>query len=182
MHKIKQSARGTNIHVLENESISIDGITFHGSSLWTDFELLGDPRVAGFECQQKMNDYHFIKRDPSYSKLRSVDMHVMHKESLQWLEKSLSESTSKTNVVVTHHAPSIKSIPEKYQVELVSAGYASNLESFIQKARPDIWIHGHILEACDYYIGQTRVICNPKGYPGETAAGFRDNLIVELKA
>jgi predicted MPP superfamily phosphohydrolase len=110
LHKIKQSAKGTNVHVLENESISIDGITFHGSSLWTDFELLGDPRVSGYECEQKMNDYKMIRRDPSYSRLRSIDMHVMHNESLRWLEKSLSESTSKTNVVVTHHAPSIQSI------------------------------------------------------------------------
>jgi len=182
VHKIKQSAKGTNVHILENESIILDGITFHGATLWTDFELLGDPRVAGFECQQKMNDYHLIKRDPSYSKLRSVDMHVMHKESLQWLEKSLSESISKTNVVVTHHAPSIQSIPEKFRNDLVSAGYASNIESFIQKTKPDLWIHGHIHEACDYYIGQTRVISNPKGYPGENADGYRDNLIVEIGA
>lgn len=138
LHKIKQSAKGTNIHVLENESISVDGITFHGSSLWTDFELLGDSRVAGYECEQKMNDYKMIRRDPSYSRLRSIDMHVMHNESLRWSEKSLSESTSKTNVVVTHHAPSIKSIPEKHRNELVSAGYASNLENFIHKTKPDV--------------------------------------------
>jgi len=114
-----------------------------------------------------MNDYKMIRRDPSYSRLCSIDMHVMHNESLRWLEKSLSESTSKTNVVVTHHAPSIKSIPEKHRNDLVSAGYASNLESFIYKTKPDLRIHGHVNEAFDYCIGQTRVICNPKGYPGE---------------
>lgn len=180
LHKLKKAAEGTNIHVLENDSVYFDGIAFHGCTLWSDFELLGDPRVAGYECEQKMNDYKMIRRDPSYSRLRSIDMHVMHNESLRWLEKSLSESTSKTNVVVPHHAPSIQSIPEKYRNDLVSAGYASNLESFIQRTKPDLWIHGHIHEAFDYYIGPTRVICNPKGYPGENANGFREDLIIKI--
>jgi Icc-related predicted phosphoesterase len=127
-----------------------------------------------------MNDYKMIRRDPSYSRLRSIDMHVMHNESLRWLEKSLNESTSKTNEVVSHHAPSIKSIPEKYRNDLVSAGYASDLENFIRKTKPDLWIHGHIHEAIDYTIGDTRVICNPKGYPGENADGFRGDLIINI--
>jgi Icc-related predicted phosphoesterase len=180
VHKLKKSSEGTNVHILENDSLSIDGVTFHGATIWTNFELFGDPRIAGFECQQKMNDYTLIRRDPSYSRLRSIDTHVIHNESLKWLEKSLRESNSKTNVVITHHAPSIKSIKVKYQNDLVSAGYASNLESFILKTKPDLWIHGHIHAAFDYYIGQTRVICNPKGYPGETADGFRDSFIVEI--
>lgn len=127
-----------------------------------------------------MNDYQFIRRDPSYSRLRSIDTHVMHNESIKWLEKNLSESKSKVNIVVTHHAPSIQSIPEKYRNDLVSAAYTSNLEDFILRIQPNLWIHGHIHEAFDYYIGPTRVICNPKGYPGENADGFKDNLIVEI--
>jgi Icc-related predicted phosphoesterase len=127
-----------------------------------------------------MNDYKLIRRDPSYSKMRSIDTHIMHKESLKWLEKSLNESTTKTNVVITHHAPSIKSIPEKYQNELISAGFASNLEAFILKTKPNLWIHGHVHDAFDYYLGETRVICNPKGYPGEGVEGFRDGLVVEV--
>ena len=179
IHKLKESAQGTNIHVLENDAITIGNITFHGATLWTDFELFGDPRIAGFECQQRMNDYSLIRRDPSYSKLRSIDTHLMHKESLNWLEESLLESTTKANVVITHHAPSIKSIPPQYQNNLVSAGFASNLEAFILKTKPNLWIHGHLHDAFDYFIGETRVICNPKGYPGEVV-GFRDGLVVEV--
>jgi Icc-related predicted phosphoesterase len=182
LHKLKNSAQGTNIHVLENDSICIRGITFHGCTLWTNFELFGDPRVAGFECQQKMNDYKMIRRDPSYSRLRSIDTHIIHNESLKWLEKSLSESSSITNVVITHHAPSTKSVKEKYQNDLVSAAYASNLESFILRTKPDLWIHGHIHEGFDYFIGETRVVCNPKGYPGEISDGFKDDLILEIGA
>jgi Icc-related predicted phosphoesterase len=180
LYKLKTTARGTKVHVLENDAVTINGITFHGTTLWTDFELFGNPRIAGFECQQRMNDYKLIRRDPSYSKLRSLDTHIMHKESLKWLEKSLNESTAKTNVVITHHAPSIKSIPVEYQNDPISAGFASNLEAFILKAKPNLWVHGHVHNAFDYYIGETRVICNPKGYPGEEVVGFRDGLMVEV--
>jgi Icc-related predicted phosphoesterase len=180
LNKLREHAKETNVHVLENESITFENITFHGATLWTDFELFGDARIAGFECQQKMNDYHLIRRDQSYSRLRSIDTHLMHNESLKWLDKSLTQSSTKINVVITHHAPSIKSINEEFQNDLISAGYASNLENFILKTKPDIWIHGHIHESLDYFIGQTRVICNAKGYPGATPRGFRRELMIEM--
>jgi predicted MPP superfamily phosphohydrolase len=181
LHKIKSAAEGTNVHVLENDCICFGDICFHGCTLWTNFELFGNPRVAGFECQQKMNDYRLIRRDPSYSKLRSIDTHVMHNESIKWLEKSLSENKSKTNIVITHHAPSIKSVKEKYKDDLISAAYASNLDDFILRTQPNLWIHGHIHEAFDYHVGNTRVVSNPKGYPGDNVDGFREGLIIEIE-
>ena len=105
---------------------------------------------------------------------------IPYKESLNGLEKSLRESTTKTNVVITHHVPSIKSIKDKYRNNLVSAGFASNLEAFILKTKPTHWIHGHVHDAFDYFIGEIRAICNPKGYPGEVVVGFRDWLMVEM--
>lgn len=180
--KLKDSAENTNIHILENDSFEFNGITFHGATLWTNFELYGDPRIAGFECQQKMNDYHLIKRDPSYSKLRSIDTHVIHNESIKWLEKSLNDSKTEINVVVTHHAPSEKSILDKYKNDLVSAGFASNLDSFIEKTQPDLWIHGHVHACFDYSIGNTRIVCNSCGYPGEVVEGYQDKKVIKIGA
>ncbi len=37
LSKIKEAAIGTHINILENESIDIAGIRFHGTTLWTDF-------------------------------------------------------------------------------------------------------------------------------------------------
>lgn len=180
--KLKKSVENTNIHVLENDSFEFKEITFHGSTLWTNFELYGDPRIAGFECQQKMNDYHLIKRDPTYSKLRSIDTHVIHNESIKWLGNSLTNSKTKLNVVITHHAPSEKSILDKYKNDLISAGFASNLDEFIIKTQPDLWIHGHVHACFDYYIGKTRIICNSKGYPGEQVDEFEEKKIIKIGA
>jgi predicted phosphodiesterase len=37
LNKIKEATKGSNIHVLENESIEIDGIIFHGATLCKNF-------------------------------------------------------------------------------------------------------------------------------------------------
>ena len=180
LNKILSLARDTNVHVLENRSIAIGDVRFHGATLWTDFSLLGNPRTYGSLCQEKMNDYKKIRRDPTYSKLRSIDTFNIHNKSMSWLEKSLDESESKVNIVVTHHAPSIQSIPVKYEGDPISSAYASNLESTIVKYSPDYWIHGHIHEPKDYFVEKTRIICNPHGYIDEPHNGYNRELIIEV--
>ena len=81
LNSIKKVASGSNVHVLENEAVIVDGVTFHGATLWTDFALLGDSRSNGSLCQERMNDYKMIRRDPSYSKLRSIDTYLLHRQS-----------------------------------------------------------------------------------------------------
>lgn len=180
LNKIIDLAKGTNIHVLENKSIQLDGITFHGATLWTDFQLLGNPRINGSICQSKMNDYKMIRRDPSYSKLRSIDTFSIHKASIKWLEKSIESSSTDKNIVITHHAPSIKSVPLKFKEDVVSSAYASDLEEMILKYQPNFWIHGHIHEPLEYEIGKTKIICNPHGYIDEPYNGFKQELIIEV--
>lgn len=40
--KLKDQARGTNVRVLNNDLVRINGITFLGTTLWTDFRLKGN--------------------------------------------------------------------------------------------------------------------------------------------
>lgn len=180
LHKIQASAENTNIYVLENKSVIINGITFHGATLWTDFELYGNPTVYGSLCQSQMNDYRLIRLDPSYSKLRSIDTYKMHYHSVKWLENSLTDSVTDKNIVITHHAPSIKSIPEEFKENPTSSAYASNLESFILQHKPDYWIHGHIHQPINYCIGNTEIICNPYGYINEKYNGYNPKLIIDV--
>lgn len=180
LRKISAIATESNVHVLENKAVTIGNICFHGATLWTDFSLFGSPKQYGSLCQSKMNDYKKIRRDPSYSKLRTIDTFRIHNKSMNWLESSLGQSESEINVVVTHHAPSIKSIPEKYKEDPISSAYTSNLEATIDKYQPDFWIHGHIHEPKDYSLGKTRVICNPHGYIDEPYNGYKRELIIEM--
>ncbi len=179
--KVKVRAAGNNIHVLENESVEINGIRFHGATLWTDFKIFGDPRDAGYECQKIMTDFKLIRKEPSYSKLRSIDVAMIHHESLRWLAESLNCSSSSLNVVVTHHAPSIRSVPAHYRSDIVTAAYASDLSDFISEYKPNYWLHGHLHNSSNYRLGVCNVISNPKGYKGEVNEWFDPSFLFTVK-
>jgi Icc-related predicted phosphoesterase len=72
----------------------------------------------------------------------------------------------KKYVVVTHHTPSFQSVAPYYKADqLMNGGYHSNLDEFIMdKPNIKLWVHGHTHEDFDYMIGETRVVCNPRGY------------------
>lgn len=170
---------GSHIHVLENRAVTLEGVTFHGATLWTDFQLFGDPRMAGFECQQVMTDFKKIRREPRYARLRSLDVALIHQQSVAWLRESFSGS-SRPNVVVSHHAPSLRSVPAQLHHEIATAAYASHLDGLIAELAPEAWLHGHLHASSDYRIGGCRVVCNPRGYPGELNPGFDPALLIEV--
>ncbi|WP_316829257.1 metallophosphoesterase [Pedobacter aquatilis] len=180
LNKVIKAAFNSNIIVLENKSVTFGSIRFHGATLWTDFSLFGSPVEYGIICQAQMNDYKQIRIDPSYSKLRSIDTFRIHQASKAWLKQSLAESTEYKNIVITHHAPSLKSIPAIYQNDPLSSAYTSDLEDIIAKHQPLYWIHGHIHTPVSYTIGKTAIICNPHGYLNEPYNGYNENLIIEV--
>jgi hypothetical protein len=167
-----EETANSNIHILENRSIILDGVAFKGATLWTNFELFGDAPSTGYACQMRMNDYRLIRREPSYSKMRSIDIAMIHKSSLLWLANSLTTSSAKTNIVVSHHAPSTRSLSTEDREDILSAAYVSQLEQFIALHKPDYWIHGHIHHRNDYYIDKCRVMSNPRGHGSRSNNDF----------
>lgn len=177
--KLREFASGTNVHILEQDVLTLDGVRFLGCTLWTDFSLFGDPRIAGYEATQTMTDYKRIRVSPSYRRLRSIDTAAIHDRSRRWLESQLRESSSDI-VVVTHHAPSRKSLHGFRHDDLLSAAFVSDLEEFLIRSKARLWIHGHLHSTSDYTLGKTRVLCNPRGYPDEYNNQFVPNLVVEV--
>lgn len=182
LHKIREAAEGSNVFVLEDDFVDIEGIRFHGATLWTDFSIFGNPRYYGSVCQDAMNDYKKIRRDPSYSRMRSIDTFKIHQVSRAWLEKSLQQAEGLKNIVVTHHAPSLQSSPPHFKEDPLTSAYVSNLEDFILEHQPMYWIHGHIHTPCRYRVGETEVICNPHGYIVDPYNGYEKELIVEIRS
>ena len=68
-------------------------------------------------------------------------------------------------IVVGHHCPSESSVADCYKGNLLNGAFRSRLDDFIL-ARPQIkyWLHGHTHHNFNYWIGETRVVCNPRGY------------------
>jgi len=179
-HEARELAAGSNVQILENEVATIDGVNFLGCTLWTDFKLFGDPMIAGYHCQQAMNDYKKIKKLPGYSKIRSLDVARIHEASKKWLATELKARTGQKNVVITHHAPSVRSVPVEYKEDLTTAAYASDLESFISEHKPVAWFHGHMHTNSNYMQGCCRVACNPRGYSAHENPEFSSVMTVDV--
>lgn len=177
----RRMSAGTKIHVLENDCLYIDGFRILGCTLWTDFSLFGDPGIAGRVAASVMNDYRRIRVSPEFRRLKGRDTAIFHARSLRWLQNQLDSTAEHPTIIVTHHAPSSRSLDPEEAQEPISAAYASNLDELVAASRARLWIHGHIHRPTNYRIGETRVISNPRGYPfGAIAHSFDPGLVVEL--
>lgn len=174
----KVASQFLNIVILDNSSVNIDGVNFIGSTLWTDIDK-GDP-LSMIYVANGLNDYRKIRTD-AYRRIRPDDTIVQHLKSVRYLREALLAHEGEYNVVVTHHAPSRLSIHEKYAGDVLNAAYASDLSDIIEEFSPMLWIHGHMHDTFDYELYNTRIICNPKGYPrGRIHGGGHENqLFVE---
>lgn len=174
-----------NIHYLDCEEYLHSAVRFLGVTLWTDFSLFGTDRKpdAMIEANTVMNDYQRIRvAEAGYRKLRPQDTTRLHNEQREWLETKLNESFAGHTVVVSHMAPSMRSVAAEYATDPVSAAFASNLDDLVAKA--DLWIHGHTHTSFDYQIDRCRVISNPLGYMtrggGAENANFDPDFVIEL--
>lgn len=180
LEKLREQAAGTNIHVLENESLVIGGIVFIGCTLWTDFGLFGNPWLGSLEASDKMNDFRKIRVSPTYRRLHPQDTVALHKKSILWLAKESEKHSEKKKVIVTHHAPSRRSVPGYLENDSLTPSFASNLDESVKTSGAVLWAHGHIHSSSNYAIGPTRVVCNPKGYPDQINSDFSANYLVEI--
>lgn len=180
--KAKEAARGTNIFVLEYDSIRLGNITFAGATTWTDFDLFGAPYRAMEVAGDRMNDYRKIRVERYLQRFRPHHALGRHLRARAFIEAEMRKSRDGALVVVTHHAPTPSSEPLQdnsrprslSDEDVLTAAYRSDLTSLMHPTstneggpplRPaELWIHGHTHESVDITVGQTRVISNAKGY------------------
>lgn len=185
-HELRQACAATgNVHFLNCDTYVTGGVRFLGATLWTDFALFGETETAAAmrQAENIMTDYRRIRLAAPEPRLLQADdtarLHAAHKA---WLAEKLAEPFDGPTVVVTHMAPSMRSVAPKYATDLTSAAFASRLDQLA--AKPDLWIHGHMHDSCDYRVGTGRVVCNPCGYlrrgGGNENAGFDPAFVVEL--
>ena len=89
-----------------------------------------------------------------------------HKKMLEFIQSVIEGRDNEKFVVCGHHAPSRRSTHPRYAHDtLMNGGYSSSLDEYIMD-HPQIklWTHGHTHEDFDYIIGETRIVCNPRGY------------------
>lgn len=147
-----------------------DNTIIFGHTLWTNFDKANSRLMA--YARARMNDFqvctYILNGVANYWTPKSS--YEYHIEGMKKLEKTCDMFPNTNILVMTHHAPSFKSVDPLYtrygtgDIDLNFA-YASDLEGFIL-AHPQIkhWVHGHMHNNSDYMVGDCRVICNPLGY------------------
>lgn len=159
----------SNFYFLDNETVHINGVKFVASTLWTNMNNRCPMTMN--KLQFGMNDFRLIKyrnNKDDYYKFQPYHAYGEHVCARNFIDNVIDDwSDDAPIVVVTHHLPSFKSVPAIYANDThMNGGYASNLE-YMMTDRVKLWLHGHTHTPCDYMVNNTRVVCNPHGYPGE---------------
>ena len=181
-HLREECNKFPNIYFLERDIQFINGVLFVGGTLWTDMNK-GDP-LTQHAIGDMMNDFRVIRNDEhGYTKLRPAHVMDRYRKTVDYIKQMVDANGDRKCVVVGHHAPSFQSIGEQYKHDtLMNGGYASDLSEFILD-RPQIklWTHGHMHQTFDYMIGETRVVCNPRGYESHgEVSGWDPNILIEI--
>jgi predicted phosphodiesterase len=182
-----------NLYILDKECINIDGTMFVGGTLWTDMNKR-DPLTL-HAISSMMNDFRCVQnsnREVSFKTYDDVGNAQFKNRAARFSPEDAADENEKcfdyikftvSNndkvVVIGHHTPSHQSCHPRYKDDqLMNGGYHNSYEEYIMD-HPQIklWTHGHTHERYDYMIGETRVVCNPRGYKGYEA--IADNF--ELK-
>ena len=193
--ELRAEARIHDVHFLENEAVTINGVRILGATLWTDFEFNApscksqNMRLA----ESAMADYMLI--DPAlrvgqpYTRLKAAQTFARHQESIAWLKAELPKGDPGNTVVVTHHYPHKNSCAPKWAKDPMNAAFGSNIPLDVLLGAT-LWVHGHTHDSYDYRVKgaerSVRVVCNPRGYPPSCRRNswenelFDPSLIVEI--
>lgn len=182
--ELRATAWGSNLHLLQNETLFIRGMRFIGSTLWTDFSLLGDGISGMVNADQLCKDYgciHTSKGKP----LTAADTIPLHRRAVEYLWHTAADPYDDGHtVVVTHHAPSLRSVPMGFRDDQLAACFASHLDDLVIDSDAMLWVHAGVYGPVDYELGDTRVVANPRAISegGELheVKKFRSDYAVEL--
>jgi len=185
--ELRRDAAGSTMRLLECDTWMFGGVRFFGTTLWTDFRIFGDEstRAASMaDAAQRIRDFQRISVDAErHETFTPQHSRALFDRSAAWLEAQLQQPFDGPTVVITHHAPSMRSIHPRFEGSLLNGCFVSDLERLMGSDRVRLWIHGHTHDSFDYTVRGTRVLCNPRGYVmqgvGENPV-FDPQLVVEV--
>lgn len=157
-----RAQRSANVQVLDNDELTIDGVRFLGSTLWTDFALIGRQKMDQViaESLKYVVDFHKIRMGGGLlTPQQTIDL---HRDATAFLQARLEKPFAGKTVVITHHAPHPGSVHPRWTGNLVNAAFVSDLSRLMGKSV--LWFHGHTHDSFDFAVHGTRVLANPMGY------------------
>jgi predicted phosphodiesterase len=166
--QLRALCEGTEVHLLHDSELVLQGVRFLGTPLWTDFLLFGDGDgrdaavAAACRFMRDFQRIRLVEDDPAL--LTPLDCAHLFRRHAGWLQDRLAQPFEGTTVVITHHAPSPRSIHPRFDGSLVNACFVSRADHLLGAGKVALWLHGHTHDSFDYVAAGTRVVCNPRGY------------------
>lgn len=148
-----------NIHLLENDSVVIGGVTFIGSTLWTDLRGVTDPSVF-----EPWNDFRkiFVKPDEAFTPDHQTRAFLRSKA---FIEAELKKPKTGPRVVVTHTIPHPFGCSARYVGNAYGVFFNNDFSELLASPEaPEAWIFGNNLDGCDTRVDNTRLLSNPQGH------------------
>lgn len=189
--RLRETCERLGIIWLEREQWICDSVRFVGTTLWADFDALvqAQDRVAASpQAMLKARDKAFRAANYYLQKTGTTRRGVplmadgWREQALvcqQWLREALRQPFDGPTVVVTHFAPSLRSLDPRYGLRPGTAGFCNALDELLPQAQ--LWLHGHLHCQHDYLVGGCRVVANTLGYADKgEQVGFRESLVIEV--
>lgn len=197
------------IQWLERETLQMHGVRLIGTTLWSDFDALGEhapvptparhgragavapkraPDPLTHRLQQREKAFraanHYLVKMGGQRRGRLFDAEAMRELGLEcqdWLRNALAEPFDGPTVVITHFAPTLHSMDPRYGRSPGTAGFCNGLDELLPLA--DFWLHGHLHCPTDVQVGRCRIKANPLGYHDKNEqAGFVPAHCIEVSA
>ena len=164
-----------NVHYHQNKVVRIDNVDFILSTLWSHIH-------PEDECVVRQGMYDFRQILYNGRRFTPADFNAEHEKCLDFIKRSVAESTAEHIVVVTHHLPTMAVVAPEHKSSLLNSAFATELGDFIADSRIDAWIFGHSHANIDATIGNTRIVCNQLGYVyyRENLGGFDGRRFIEV--
>lgn len=175
--KLAVATRSGSFTLLERKVWTRDTIRIIGCCLWTDFALLGRLDDAMLLAQFAGADYRYLRRLDG-KRLTPEDTRFEHSLTVEWLTRQLMTPFDGKTVVVTHHAPHVRSLDNRFGRQRYDSAFASDLSTLTKYVH--LWIHGHVHQSCDYKVNRCRIMCNPAGTERRPNPDFCPMLVVEV--
>lgn len=154
-----------NVHLLHRNSISIDGIVFLGCILWTN--------IAEDEERDVVHCISDFRKIPDWSIYHHTKEHNLDR---QWLD-NMTTKHQHNSVIITHHVPCKSVLNSKYNDSLINSAFAcTDMTHIITNS--SLWICGHTHDRKIVKVKETRIICNPFGYPDENDNPYIMNIYI----
>ncbi|MCY4477353.1 MAG: metallophosphoesterase [Gammaproteobacteria bacterium] len=164
------------LHYLVAEGVTINGVRFWGAPWYSDLFGRRDPGHLRM-IAESLNDF-----DRKFDDFGRWTVH-RHLEEHARQTQLLREEADLVDVVVTHWPPTRDAIAPRFKGDGMNGYFVNDREDLVEDIGAQIWISGHVHDPYRAVIGNTLVIGNPTGYPGEQPESglFRPDFAIELE-